>query len=297
MARRRYRSSDEDGARWDAVALRPGDVVVSTRSKHGTTWVQAVCLHLVHGSGPLPGRLPVLSPWVDHLVEPVEELAARLAAQQHRRVLKTHTPLDGVPLVQGVTYVVAARHPLDAAVSLFHQSANIDRAALARLSGASPAPSPAGPGSHERDGPEDWLARWVDDDPDPGEALDSLPGVAHHLRDAWDRRSGPHGVVLVHYADLLADLPAQVRRLAGHLDLDDPDEHVGAVAATTTFAAMRGRADELAPDAGVLRSRSDFFRGGRSGDGRALASPEVLARYDVRTRELLPDDLRAWLHR
>jgi len=292
--RHRYRSPDEDSARWDAVRLRPGDVVVSTRSKHGTTWVQAVCLHLVHGPGPLPSPLPVLAPWVDHLVEPVDELAARLAAQEHRRVLKTHTPLDGVPLVAGVTYVVAARHPLDAAVSLFHQGANLDRAALARLSGApTPAPRtrPAGQAL------EDWLARWVDRDPDPREALDSLPGVAHHLRDARDRLGGPHDVVLVHYADLLADLPGQVRRLAQHLGLEASDERVDAVTATTTFAAMRARADEVAPDAGVLVDRRAFFRGGRSGDGRAAASPAVLARYDARAAELLPEDLRAWLHR
>ena len=287
----RYRSSDEDSARWDDVALRPGDVVVSTRSKHGTTWAQAICLHLLHGPGPLPSPLPVLAPWVHHLVEPLDEVAARLAAQEHRRVLKTHTPLDGVPLVDGVTYVVAARHPLDAAVSLLHQGDNIDRAALARLTGAPPPPPRARPS------PEEWLARWVGVDPDPREALDSLPGVGHHLRDAWDRRSGPHGVVLVHYADLLADLPGQVRRLADHLDLDAPDERVAAVAATTTFSAMRGRADEVAPDSGVLRDRRAFFRGGRSGDGSRAASPAVRERYDERVPTLFPDDLSDWLHR
>lgn len=293
-ARRRYRSADEDSARWDAVPLRAGDVVVSTRSKHGTTWVQAVALHLLHGPGPLPERLPVLAPWVDHLVEPVDALAARLAAQEHRRVVKTHTPLDGVPLVDGVTYVVAARHPLDAAVSLFHQGANLDRAALARLSGA-PLPD-VGP-VRERPPLDEWLARWVDDDPDLRGDLDSLPGVAHHLRDAWARRTGPHDVVLVHYADLLADLPGEVRRLADRVGVDASDDEVLAVAATTSFAAMRERAHEVAPDAGVLLDRRAFFRGGRSGDGRAAAPADVLARYDARSRALLPDDLRAWLHR
>ncbi|MEJ5944881.1 sulfotransferase domain-containing protein [Pseudokineococcus basanitobsidens] len=288
--RRRYRSADEDSARWDAVALRPGDVVVSSRSKHGTTWVQAVLLHLVHGPGPLPNRLPLLSPWVDHLVEPVERLAERLAAQGHRRVLKTHTPLDGVPLVPGVTYVVPARHPLDAAVSLFHQGSNLRRAAPAREDGAA-LPGPGRPPLGQ------WLARWVDDDPAPGEALDSLPGVALHLGDAWRRRHGPHDVALVHHADLLVDLPGSVRRLADRLGVETTDEQVGAVADVTSFTAMRGRADELAPDVGVLRDRRAFFRGGRSGDGRAAASPDVLARYAARMRALVPDDLRAWLHR
>ena len=40
---RRYRSDDEDSDRWASIALRPGDVVISTRSKHGTTWMQLIC--------------------------------------------------------------------------------------------------------------------------------------------------------------------------------------------------------------------------------------------------------------
>ena len=46
-----------------------------------------------------------------------EEVYARLDAQDHRRVIKTHTPLDGIPLDARATYVVVARHPLDMAVS------------------------------------------------------------------------------------------------------------------------------------------------------------------------------------
>lgn len=63
-----------------------------------------------------------LSRWPDHLVEPRHAVIARLAAQPGRRVIKTHTPLDGISLDLRVTYLVVARHPLDAAVSLYHQA-------------------------------------------------------------------------------------------------------------------------------------------------------------------------------
>ena len=43
---------------------------------------------------------------------------AELAEQQHRRFIKTHTPLDGIPLDPRVSYIVTARHPLDTFVSL-----------------------------------------------------------------------------------------------------------------------------------------------------------------------------------
>ena len=76
---------------------------------------------------------------------------ARLAAQPHRRFIKTHTPLDGVPLDPRAHYVVVARHPLDMAVSLYHQSANLDRARIAELTGQ-PDPGRATPAAACRAG-------------------------------------------------------------------------------------------------------------------------------------------------
>jgi aryl sulfotransferase len=83
---RRYQSSDEDSARWDGFALRDGDIVVSTRSKHGTTWVQHILLLLIHRDPRPTVPLVELSPWLDHLVEPRAEVVGRLEAQDHRRV-------------------------------------------------------------------------------------------------------------------------------------------------------------------------------------------------------------------
>ena len=105
----RYVTSEEDSARWLTFPFRDGDVVISTRSKSGTTWMQQICLSLVLGTPDLPGTLAELSPWVDWLVEPYDAVLARLEAQTHRRVVKTHTPLDGVVLDPRATYVVVAR--------------------------------------------------------------------------------------------------------------------------------------------------------------------------------------------
>jgi hypothetical protein len=125
---RRYRAHDEDSARWDGFAFREGDIVISTRSRSGTTWTQMICALLIFQTPDLPAPLGDLSPWLDMLVVPREEVFARLEAQDHRRFIKTHTPLDGLPIDGRATYVVVARHPLDMAVSLYHHSANIDRA-------------------------------------------------------------------------------------------------------------------------------------------------------------------------
>ncbi|MCZ7420661.1 sulfotransferase domain-containing protein [Verrucosispora sp. WMMA2121] len=286
----RYRSADEDSVRWQGFPFRPGDIVISTRSKSGTTWMQMICALLVLRTPELPAPLTELSPWLDWLVEPPERVYARLAAQRHRRFIKTHTPLDGVPSDSRVHYVVVARHPLDAAVSLHHQGANLDRVRLAELTGQ-PAPTePARP----RPPVEQALVRWIDADPDPRAELDSLPGVLWHLGDAWARRHQPN-VHLVHYDDLRVDLSGQMRRLAERLGLEPPGPDLVEAA---TFDRMRARADRLAPDAaGILKDRNAFFRSGRSGQGRTLLDADAHARYHSRAAALAPPDLLAWLHR
>lgn len=49
------------------------------------------------------------------LNRPVEEVHALLDAQTHRRIIKTHTPLEGVPFVDEVHYVIVGRDPRDVA--------------------------------------------------------------------------------------------------------------------------------------------------------------------------------------
>lgn len=290
-APRRYRSPDEDSGRWSLFTPRPGDIVISTRSKSGTTWMQMICALLVFQTPQLPAPLAELSPWVDWLVLPEERLRSVLEAQEHRRFVKTHTPLDGVPLHAEVTYIVVARHPLDLAVSLYHQSANLDRDRIAALTGVTAAaPGPRPP-------LEEWLVSWAGSHADPREHLDSLPGVMWHLSDAWRRRHDDN-VVLVHYDDLREDLAGQMRQLADRLGVHVPDEVWPRLVRAATFEEMRSRAETLAPDAsGVLKSRRAFFRRGTSGAGEALLTPEQLAAYRSRVSELAPADLLAWLHR
>ena len=180
-----YLSDDEDSARWTGFEFRPGDIVISTRSKSGTTWMQRICSLLVFQSAELPAPIAELSPWLDHRVAPVERVYANLDAQTHRRFIKTHTPLDGLPLRPEVTYIVVCRQPLDAAVSLYHQGDNLNRDVMRRLSGL-PEPSEPPP---PRPPLHDWLVAWVSGEASPQEDLDSIRGYFWHMTDAWQRRT------------------------------------------------------------------------------------------------------------
>ena len=290
----RYQSPDEDSARWDGFPFRQGDIVISTRSKSGTTWAQMICALLIFQTPELPAPLSTLSPWLDWLIVPRDEVVARLEEQRHRRFIKTHTPLDGIPLDPRASYLVVARHPLDMVISLFHQSRNLNRARMAELIGV-PAPTTA-------DEPpprplHESLLAWIDRDVAPAEALDSLPGVMWHLTDAWRRRNDEN-VLLLHYADLSADLDGEMRRIADRLGILVPAGRWNGLVRSAGFTRMRARAEALAPDpAGVLKDRGAFFRRGSSGAGREMLTDAQFAHYLDRAASLAPPDMLAWLHR
>jgi aryl sulfotransferase len=304
----RYRFDEEDSHRWLGFPFRPGDIVISTRSKSGTTWMQMICALLVFQTPDLPAPLGELSPWLDWLGAGRDDVYARLEAQRHRRFIKTHTPLDGVPLDPRATYIVVAREPLDMAVSLYHQGNNIDRERLRELiatTRATAAPAPVDTQADRQRAPvpaprrslHEWLRHWIDEQVDPRQELDSLPGVLMHLSDAWARRDEPN-VVLMHYDDLSADLATEMRRLAARLDITVPDGAWPVLVEAATFDRMRARAERLIPGAGgVLRDPSAFFRRGTSGGGRELLTEAELDRYHARAAALAPPDLLAWLHR
>ncbi len=249
-----------------------------------------ICALLIFQSARLPAPLGQLSPWLDSRISSREQVYALLAAQRHRRFIKTHTPLDGLPLDPRVTFIVTARNPIDAAVSLYHHVANIDRARLRELASE---PLPV-----ERPVPlplRDWLLGWIARDAEPRAILDSLPGFMWHLSDAWARRGSPN-VALIRYCDLSSDLEGQMRGLAGLLGISVPEAAWPGLVHAASFEQMRAGARQFVPAGGMLKNDTAFFRRGRPGAAREVLTSEEFAVYDARMARLAPPDLLAWLH-
>lgn len=231
-------------------------------------------------AGRLPAPLAEWSPWLDWLGAPWDQISARLGSQQHRRIIKTHTPLDGLPLDPHVRYLVAARHPLDAAVSMYHQNANLTGRPTSVLR------------AHVRS----WLLSWITTESDPRQQPDSLRGVLHHLRDAWLRRERDP-VLLVHYDDLVSGLGAQMRAIATWLNIAVGSDIWPTLVNGAGLDSMRARADELVPGKDLLACNAAFFRHGRSGTAAGLLTVDELHDYYRMVAQDLPGDLMRWLHR
>jgi aryl sulfotransferase len=292
----RYQTSLEDSARWDDLDLRSDDIVISAPSKSGTTWTQMICALLIFQTPDLPAPLTTLSPWLDMKIRPLNEVLAQLDRQQHRRFIKTHTPLDGLPARTGVTYVAVGRDPRDVAVSLHHQHENLDRAMIQRLLGE-PAPEQPVTSRAERRTEREMFLAWMVNDDSPYENLDSLSGVAWQQSIAWSRRDEPD-VVLLHYADLSRDLESEMRGLAHRLGITVPEHTWPTLVNAATFEHMRLRADDLVPDErqSIFKANARFFRSGTSGGWQAWLTAEDAAAYDMRISALVAPELVHWLH-
>ena len=298
-----YESFISDNARWDGFAFREGDIIISTPPKCGTTWTQMICALLVFQTPDLPKPLDQISPWLDQLLRPLDSVVADLEAQDHRRFIKTHTPLDGLPFDPRVTYIVVARDPRDVAPSWDNHMANINFQAAIALRQAAvglddlpqdllagiPPPPPS-----ERD--RFWL--WVDDPTSPLGTPASLAGTIHHLASFYQRRHEPN-ILFLHYGDLKEDLEGQMRQIARKLSIEVPEERWPELVRAATFEAMKRHYRETGPNQTecVWKDGQRFFHRGRHGEWRSFLDEEDLRRYAARVSQLANPELSAWIHR
>jgi aryl sulfotransferase len=277
---RLYRGAITNSGVWASFEPRPDDIFIVTPPKSGTTWTQGIVSLLLAGPEGVSGALGDRSPWVDADFGDVEERRARVQAVTGRRYLKTHTPLDGIPLYGECRYLTVFRHPLDVLFSMRRHVANMRDRRLADR--------------HPEDMAE-AMAIFLS----PDDALCDVPTLAMilaHYR-ASLRMEDRANVLRLHYANLLRDLPSGVARIAAHIGLDLGPERLAEVVRAAGFEAMKDRATVFAPAQGTDFWRNDqgFFDSASSAKWVGRLGPAELAAYDVAMDAALTRDERAWI--
>ena len=108
-----------DSTVWNDFTFRDDDIVIVTYAKSGTTWLQQIVGQMIsHGDENLP--VHAISPWVDLRVPPAAEKLAMLEAQTHRRMVKTHLPLDALVFSPKAKYIYVGRDGRDVLFSFYH---------------------------------------------------------------------------------------------------------------------------------------------------------------------------------
>jgi aryl sulfotransferase len=295
---REYRTWLLDSRRWRHYAPRSDDIVIATYVKCGTTWMQRIVGLLVFQTTE-PKPIMEISAWIDRrFLPPIEALVAQIEAQDHRRFLKSHVPLDGLPFFDNVKYIHVARDGRDACMS-FHNHCRsytdqmIDRLNKAGLEDETIArPHPDIPVD-----PREFFHQWITKGVAPGHQEGS-PDISffHFEKSWWEARSRPN-VLLVHYNDLKSDLSAEMRRVADFLDISVAKDLWPELVAAASFEAMRRDGGALMSKAAASfkdGSRSFFFEGSNE-RWRGVAADEDLALYETKAEAMLSPACARWV--
>lgn len=289
-----YRHHHLDSTRWEQFTPRPDDIIISTSYKSGTTWMQNIVQHLVFQD--LRHR-PIwdFSPWLDNRLHPLDEVLARLDAQEHRRCIKSHLPLDGLRYIPQAKYIVVARDARDVFMSLWNHYSHYTSEMYERVNHA-----PDRVGDLFPQCPENildlwrwWMARgWFDWETEGYPFWTNL----HHTQTWWDYRHLPN-ILLVHFNDLSLDLEGEIRRIADFLNLYVPDSLLTPIAHAVSFDSMKQNAEQLVPGS------EDTFKGGpqtfinkgTNGRWREVLTGDDLELYAAAVARELTPDCAVWL--
>lgn len=284
--RKLYLGPLTDNRRWDMVNIRSNDVIVVTPPKCGTTWMQTIVALLFSGDPDIETELSVKMPWVDIRLREMAEVAERLEAMRHRRCMKSHTPMDGLPLDEHAQYICVFRHPLDAHFSYRKHLRNIP---LSTFDMWYP----------EEDEDGITFRRFLDGGAEgfDGDAM-PLAHILQHYKAAKAVADRPN-VSLYHYADMQRDLADTFARLSAQLGISHSPPVLDRLIQAATFDNMKQNAERFAPSGGkgFFKSDADFFHSGTSGKWHGKLNDDELAAYDAMMDAYLTPEDREWLER
>jgi len=275
----------EDSRRWRNVVRRPGDIVISTPPKSGTTWMQGIVHSLLWPDGDAPGSRAELSVWVDNRTRSIADLVEHYESQSHRRFMKTHSPGDSIPFDQRCRYIVVYRDCRDAFVSWGNHRSQMLPHAVREMNEAA-AKEGVDPIAEVWDGDYDSL--WPE--------WQAYCSPVRHLRGWWGRRDQSN-VLFVHYNDLSHDLEAEMRRIADFLDLEIAETLWPQAVARCRLEAMREEARVQGRLTLGFRDGADaFFYKGTNNRWIDLLTPQQIERCVRHSDELEPAAAN-WLER
>lgn len=296
-----YQNHLLDSTRWNCYQPRAGDVVIATSLKAGTTWMQEIVRQMIFCGQDAPPRRE-LSPWLDARWDPIDGVIGKLEAQQHRRFIKSHLPLDGLPFFPQIQYIVVGRDPRDVFMSLWNHHSSYTpsfHAAIATYVND----TPGRVGQTFPPCPEDihtFWREWIGQGWFAWES-EGYPywGNLHHSQTWWAYRHLPN-ILFVHYSDLKSDLGGEMRRIANFLEIPLDANALPAMMQAASLDAMRDEqmrvdsADPNRPPVWKDGARTFFFKG-TNGRWKEVLSAEELELYEEKAAQVLKPECQAWL--
>ena len=276
-----------DSSVWNDFAFRDDDIIIASYAKSGTTWTQQIVAQMLHGGDPALA-VAELSPWLDLRVPPKAVKLEAVEAQTHRRLLKTHLPVDALVFSPRAKYLYIARDGRDVVWSMYNHHVNANDAWYAALNDT---PGRVGPPIARP--PADirtYWREWLDRDGHP------FWPFWENVRGWWAIRHLPN-VLMLHFADLKRDMEGEMRRIAAFLDIPLDESRWPRIVEYCGFDWMKRNATQSVPLGGAFwdGGAETFIHKGTNGRWRDILTPEESAEYAARAEFELGADCARWL--
>ncbi|XP_053552100.1 sulfotransferase 1 family member D1 [Bombina bombina] len=243
---------------WDQIKsfqARPGDILIDTYPKSGTTWIQEIVDLVMHdGNEQISRRAPIFErmPFIEllHLMKPGMD---EVNAMPSPRVLKSHLPIQLVPdsfWKNNCKVIYVARNAKDTLTSFYH---------FDHIVQIHPEPGTI----------EEYMQRFMSGDVGWGSWYD-------HVKGFWEAKE-KHNILYLFFEDLKQNRLQEVRKLIEFLNKDLPEEVLTNIVRLTSFEQMKKNPmanNSTFPKHILDQSQGIFMRKGNVGDWKNLLTPD-----------------------
>ena len=197
-------------------------------------------------------------------------------------------PVDALVYSPKVKYIYIGRDGRDVVWSMHNHHANANQlwyAALNDTPGRVGPPIEPPPADVRR-----YFLDWLERDGHP------FWPFWENVRSWWEIRHLPN-LLLLHFADLKADMPGQIRRIADFLEIPIDPDRWPAILEHCSFGYMKANASKSTPLGGVFwdGGAETFVHKGTNGRWRDVLTAEDCRRYEETALRELGEDCARWL--
>ncbi|MBQ0723995.1 MAG: sulfotransferase domain-containing protein [Cycloclasticus sp.] len=284
---REFQNHHFDSTIWNEFTFRDDDIIIATYAKSGTTWMQQIISQLLF-NGESDLDVASMSPWMDLRVPPKSVKLPEVEAQQHRRFLKTHLPVDALVFAKKAKYIYIGRDGRDVAWSMYNHHVNANEAWYQALNDT---PGRVGPAIEKPPASiVQYYHDWLDHNGHPWWPF------WENIRSWWAIRHLPN-VHFVHFANLKNNMAEEIRRIAMFLEIPIDEAKWTDILRHCSFDYMKTHATKSVPLGGAFweGGAQTFIHKGTNGRWRTTLNADAVLKYEDRAKKELGESCALWL--
>jgi aryl sulfotransferase len=289
---REYQNFAMDSTFWNNFQFRPDDIIISSYGKAGTTWMQQIAAQFIFEGETDDKPIGDISQWVDFRIPSLDVKMPMIEAQNHRRFLKTHLPVDSLVFSPMVKYLYVARDGRDVLWSMYNHHANLNNILYDALDAQ---PTQFGPNIEppRTSDLREYFNDWLRDDGFP------FWPFWENVRTWWEIRHLPN-VRFIHYQNLKNDMEGEMESIGAFLGYDVGEITKGKwddYVRHCTFNHMKNNAPNSTPMGGALwdGGAQVFVNKGTNKRWATTLTAADIEAYETRALEELGPECAYWL--